>query len=158
MSPPPVRPKLPPWLHLATVGYFATNIAIAAMVCDLAQSPWVIGLALWGIIGGLIEHVSPYFPRLYLGLRAEQLLFRLPTIAAFFGGLVELGASWWLFAIVLVVAVNFIREPPLDSLEPRFHLVHFLTVHLAATLVVTALWATATGRIVLPGLLASVSA
>ncbi len=132
MAPPLVRRDLPSWLLLATVGYFATNIAIVLMVLSVCHSPTVVGLTLWGVGDGLVEHVSPYVPRLYLGLRSEQLLFRVPTIAAFFGGLYELGAVWWLYLIVLAVAVNFIREPPLDSLEPRFHLSHFVLVHGAA--------------------------
>lgn len=125
--------ELPTYLHVFTVGYFATNVFNIWAYNELAPHPAVSVMALVGFVGGLAEHITPYFPRLTIPVKAEKLLFRVPTILATV--LVFLALDPWLpwSLIVAAWAIYFWRAPALSSLELGFHLRHFGVTHVGGT-------------------------
>jgi hypothetical protein len=125
--------ELPRYLHGFTVAYFVTNFFNIWAYNEMAPHRVVGVMALIGFVGGLAEHLTPYFPRLTIPVTAEKLLFRLPTIlstAIVFHSL-DPWLPWWL--LVAGWAIYFWRAPALSSLELGFHLRHFGVTHLAGT-------------------------
>jgi len=121
---------MPAFFHLATLVYFATNIFNGWVFVHLKAPVGASALALFGLIGGFIEHISPYFPKLYVSPTVEKIVFRFPTIL---GGLwlsIWLGLAWYMIAFIALQSVIFMREEPLTSMEPRFHLQHVFGTHL----------------------------
>lgn len=138
--------KMPLWFHGATLVYFATNIFNGLAFLYLKAPLGATALALFGLLGGFIEHISPYFPKLYIHPIAEKILFRVPTII---GGLwlaVWIGLAWYVIALVAVQAVIFIREEPLTSFEPKFHLQHVFGTHVWGAVQTGAVILAATGQ------------
>lgn len=123
---------MPLWFHLATLVYFATNIFNGWVFVHLHAPAAATALACFGLIGGFIEHISPYFPRLYINPLLEKILFRAPTIAGGFWLAVWVGLAWYVLAFMAVQMVIFMREEPLTSMEPRFHAQHVFGTHLFA--------------------------
>jgi hypothetical protein len=125
--------ELPRYLHLFTVGYFATNFFNIWAYNEMAPHPAVGLMALVGFVGGLAEHMTPYFPRLTIPVTAEKILFRIPTILATV--LVFWSLDPWLPWSLLVAAwaIYFWRAPGLSSLELGFHLRHFGVTHVGGT-------------------------
>lgn len=122
--------KMPMWFHAATIVYFATNI-INGWGLVAAKAPvGAIALGWFGLIGGFIEHISPYFPKLYVHPTLEKILFRAPTILAILWLGWALGLAWYMMAFVVVQGVIFLRENPLTSMEPRFHVQHVFGTHI----------------------------
>jgi hypothetical protein len=124
---------LPAYLHFFTAGYFATNFFNIWAYHEMAPHPAVALLALVGFVGGLAEHITPYFPRLTIPVTAEKILFRIPTILAtvlVFQSL-KPWMPWWL--LVAGWAIYFWRAPSLSSLELGFHLRHFGVTHVGGT-------------------------
>jgi hypothetical protein len=124
---------LPRYLHFFTLGYFLTNFFNIWAYNHMAPHPAVGLLALVGFVGGLAEHVTPYFPRLTIPLMAEKLLFRVPTILA--SGLLFFSLDPWLpwTALLIGWAVYFWRAPSLGSLDLGFHVRHLGLTHLAGS-------------------------
>lgn len=137
--------ELPTYLHLFTLGYFATNFFNIWAYNALAPHRAVGVMATIGFIGGLAEHITPYFPRLTIPLMAEKLLFRVPTILAtaliFYS--LDPWLPWWL--IVAAWAIYFWRAPALSSLELGFHLRHFGITHVGGTCGTLAMLAVSSG-------------
>lgn len=124
---------LPTYLHLFTAGYFATNFFNIWAYNEMAPHRIVGLMALVGFVGGLVEHLTPYFPRLTVPLTAEKLLFRVPTILAtvlVFHAL-DPWPPWSL--LVAAWAIYFWRAPALSSLDLGFHLRHFGVTHIGGT-------------------------
>ncbi len=138
--------ELPTYLHLFTVGYFATNFFNIWAYNTMAPHPLVGVMALVGFVGGLAEHITPYFPRLTIPLMAEKVLFRVPTILASVLVLQGLHPWWPWWLLVAGWAVYFWRAPALSSLELGFHLRHFGVTHVGGTLGTLAMLAVFYGR------------
>ncbi|HRI63877.1 MAG TPA: hypothetical protein PK156_06555 [Polyangium sp.] len=122
--------NMPLWFHAATFVYFATNVFNGWALWYLKAPIGAIALGWFGLIGGFLEHVSPYFPKLYIHPTLEKILFRLPTVVAVLWLNVALGLAWYLLALTAVQSVIFMREKPLTSMEPRFHAQHVFGTHL----------------------------
>lgn len=122
--------NMPVWFHLATLVYFATNVFNGWVFVALKAPTIATALMLFGLIGGFIEHISPYFPKLYIPPQLEKILFRAPTIAGALWLTLWMGLAWYVVALVAVQSAIFIREDPLTSMEPRFHLQHVFGTHL----------------------------
>lgn len=125
--------SLPTYLHVFTLGYFLTNFFNIWAYNKLAPHPAVGAMAVLGFVGGLVEHITPYFPRLTIPVKAEKLLFRVPTILA--SVLIFQSLHPWLPWSLLVAAwaVYFWRAPGLSSLELGFHVRHFVVTHVGGT-------------------------
>jgi hypothetical protein len=126
--------EMPAWFHAATFVYFATNVftAWAFLRLDAPVLPTVLGL--FGLLGGFIEHTSPYFPKVYVAPLVEKLLFRVPTILAYLWVGLWLGLAWYVVAVFVVHAVVFFRQDALTSMDPRFHLKHILATHVSGAI------------------------
>jgi hypothetical protein len=125
---------LPRYLHFFTLGYFLTNFFNIWAYNRMAPHPIVGVLAVVGFVGGLAEHITPYFPRLTIPVMAEKILFRVPTILASF--FIFFSLDPWLpwTALITGWAVYFWRAPALSSLELGFHLRHFGATHIGGSL------------------------
>lgn len=125
--------EMPLWLHAATFLYFATNVfnAWALWYLKAPLAPTLLGT--FGLIGGFIEHISPYFPKVYIDPLLEKVLFRVPTIIGYLWVGVWLGLSWFVVAAFVVHAVVFIQQDALTRMDLRFHLKHVVATHLAGT-------------------------
>lgn len=126
--------QMPMWFHLATVVYFATNILNGWVFVHMKAPTAATALALWGFTGGFLEHVSPYFPKLYIHPTLEKIVFRFPTVVAALWFGVWIGLAWYVIALVALQSVVFLREEPITSMAPRFHLQHVFGTHLFSTL------------------------
>lgn len=138
--------KMPIWFHGATLVYFATNIFNGFAFVHLKAPMAATALALFGLLGGFIEHISPYFPKLYVHPIAEKILFRAPTVI---GGLwlaSWLGLAWYIIAAFALQSVIFMREEPLTSLDWKFHAQHVFGTHLFSSVQMFAVILAATGE------------
>ena len=125
---------MPVWFHLATFVYFATNIFNGWAVVQFRAPVIATGLVLFGLIGGFLEHISPYFPALYITPRLEKILFRGPTVVGVLLVGLSLKLAWFVMAAFLLQSILFLREKPLTSMEPRFHIQHVFGTHLFGAL------------------------
>jgi len=125
--------QLPKYLHFFALGYFATNFFNIWAFGELAPHPAVAIMAVIGFVGGLAEHITPYFPKLTIPVMAEKILFRIPTMLASI--LIFYSLDPWLPWSLLVAGwvIYFWRAPALSSLELGFHLRHFGVTHLGGT-------------------------
>jgi len=121
--------KMPTWFHLATIVYFATNIFNGWAFVHLRAPLLPTALALFGLTGGFIEHISPYFPKLYVHPLLEKVLFRIPTVLGIVGLGLWLHLAWFVVAVFVVQGIIFLREEPITSMEPRFHAQHVFGTH-----------------------------
>lgn len=138
--------KMPVWFHGATLVYFATNIFNGWAFLYLKAPAGATALTLFGLIGGFIEHISPYFPKLYIHPVAEKILFRVPTVI---GGLwltISLGLAWYVTAIIALQSVVFLSEKPLTSMDWKFHAQHVFGTHLLGALQTFAVILAVTGQ------------
>lgn len=126
--------NMPLWFHGATFVYFATNFFNAWALVYLNAPLGAIALGWFGLIGGFLEHISPYFPKLYIHPMLEKILFRLPTVLSVLWLNVAVGLAWYVIALTIVQCVFFMQEKPLTSMEPRFHAHHVFGTHLFGTL------------------------
>lgn len=125
--------KMPAWFHLSTFVYFATNVINALAVCYLKAPTIPTLLLLVGLAGGFTEHISPYFPKVYISPTLEKLLFRLPTVAGYLWIAFWMGLAWWVILAFVVHAIVFFDQEALTSMEPRFHIKHVFATHLLGT-------------------------
>lgn len=125
---------MPVWFHMATLVYFATNIFNGWIFVHLHAPVAATALAWFGLIGGFIEHISPYFPKLYINPTLEKIIFRAPTIAGGLWLVVWMGLAWYVIAFIAAQSIIFMREKPLTSMEPRFHAQHVFGTHLFGAL------------------------
>jgi hypothetical protein len=137
---------MPLWFHLATLVYFATNIFNGAVFVHLHAPTPATALACFGLIGGFIEHLSPYFPKLYINPKLEKILFRAPTIAGGFWLAVWMGLAWYVIAFFAAQMIIFMREEPLTSMDPRFHAQHVFGTHLFGSVQMYVLVLVASGQ------------
>lgn len=137
---------MPHWFHLATLIYFATNIFNGWGTVYLSMPPLPTVLVLFGLIGGFIEHISPYFPRLYVSPLLERILFRMPTVIGFVWIGLSLGLAWFVVLAFVVQGLIFLREKPLTTFEPRFHLQHVFVTHLLGSVQMYVLILVASGK------------
>lgn len=130
---------LPRYLHLFTLGYSLTNFFNIWALSRLSPHPLATGLATWGFLGGLSEHITPYFPQLLIPLSVEKYLLRLPTILGM--GLVFYSLRPWLpwAGLFLAWSIFFWRAPVLSSLGLGFHLRHFGITHFGGSCA-TVIW------------------
>lgn len=126
--------EMPLWFHAATFVYFATNVFNGWALWHMKAPILPAVLGTFGLIGGFIEHISPYFPKLYIDPLLEKLLFRLPTIISYLWVGVWLGLSWFVIAAFAAHAVVFFRQDALTSMDPRFHLKHVFATHVLGTM------------------------
>lgn len=131
--------SLPGYLHFFTLGYLLTNAFNIWAFSHMAPHPIVIVLTWLGFVGGLAEHITPYFPRLLIPVMAEKLLLRVPTILA--SGWVFLSLHPWLpwAALFVTWTVYFWRAPALNSLGLGFHIRHFGVTHFGGSCA-TVIW------------------
>jgi hypothetical protein len=139
--------SMPTWFHLATFVYFATNVFNGWAVVYLKAPLIPTVLTLFGLIGGFIEHTSPYFPKLYVSPMVEKLVFRLPTVIGIFWAVLSAGLAWYVVAILSVQGIIFMREKPLTSMEPRFHMQHVFVTHLFGSVQVYLIILLVTGKL-----------
>ncbi len=85
---------------------------------------------LFVLIGGFVEHPSPYFPKLYVSPLLEKSVFRIPTALGFIWVGVYLGLAWFVVTAFIVQGMIFIQKKPLTSMEPRFHMQHVFVAHI----------------------------
>jgi hypothetical protein len=121
---------MPIWFHIASFAYFATNTFNGWGTVYLNVPLLPTALVLFGLIGGFVEHLSPYFPKLYVSPLLEKCLFRIPTALGFIWVGVYLGLAWFVVTAFIVQGIIFIQEKPLTSMEPRFHIQHVFVTHI----------------------------
>ncbi len=138
--------KMPTWFHFATLVYFATNIFNGWVFVYLKAPAGATALALFGLLGGFIEHISPYFPKLYVNPMVEKILFRFPTILGALWLSHWIGLAWYVIAFVALQSIIFMREKPITSMEPRFHLQHVFGTHLFSSVQMVLIVLAASGQ------------
>lgn len=124
---------MPAWFHLATFTYFATNVFNGWGTLQLNVPLIPTALVLFGLTGGFIEHISPYFPKVHVTPLLEKILFRIPTVIGFIWIGLALDLAWFVVAAFIVQGIIFLREQPLTSMERRFHVQHVFVTHILAS-------------------------
>jgi hypothetical protein len=145
--------SFPLWYHALNAWYFVTNIYVMIMMEKVNIRlgvpkiwTWII---IYGLIGGLVEHISPYIPSCTITVEQEVLLFRWPTIVpGAITGLYLLANSniQWnarllvvlMGPILIIMSNDFFGQDSAASLtwEP-FHVKHIWQPHLIGPLMVT---------------------
>ena len=138
--------EMPTWFHVATFVYFATNVFGGWAALHLGVPTAASAFLAFGLVGGFSEHISPYFPRLFIPVFWEKLLFRVPTIIGYVWVAISMGLSWFFIVPVLVHAIVFIRQSALTSMEFRYHIKHLLATHISGAVGMLALLAIASGK------------
>jgi len=153
----------PLWYHAVNVWYLTTNIYMMVMIIKLNKSldvpdgfTWI---AAFGLVGGLIEHMSPYIPVLSISVDQETVWFRIPTAAMFFATGIsllfcpsiklraKLGALS-LLPIALYITNDFLEQETAASLNWHpFHSKHVWLPHLCAPIALNVLFGLTTLRI-----------
>lgn len=125
---------MPVWFHFVSAGYFATNLFMIAACWAVTPHPLPAAMATFGLIGGLFEHVTPYFPRVYIPLFWEKVLFRAPSVIGVAWILAAANPPLWMFGLVAGFAWLFSAEGQFDNVELRFHLQHLFAIHAPAAM------------------------
>lgn len=76
-----------------------------------------------------LEHISPYYPNIYISVNMERLLGRIPTIIAFIAISRSLGISRKGWIQQIAAQIMFMLQPTLSSMSLPFHLSHIVVQH-----------------------------
>jgi len=143
----------PAWYHAVNVWYFVTNLYMMYIIGWINKSMDVPDAWTWiitfGLIGGLIEHTSPYIPALTVTVEQEIVWFRIPTVVpALVSGLylvihpaIQTRAKWATLSVMpsaLYVSYDFFEQETASSLNWHpFHSKHTWLPHLYGPVVLT---------------------